>query len=202
MTWWLWRTGMYDAKIDDLPEDKRGAKRRSPNPSQAPECDLRLRELARDHGLEYVGYARGVAADGSALLVDGGSVGETMERIEGWVHDRRRHIEAFIAEHADAPGGEDLQDLPPLEEEPDVPKPPCETEPADAVPLASVGAVVWSTGFGLDFGKVVECHDLADESGYPRARRGVSDVAVGLYFLGLPWLHKWKLQAHHTNGRS
>ena len=35
MTWWLWRTGLYDATIDDVPADKRQLKRKSPNPSQA-----------------------------------------------------------------------------------------------------------------------------------------------------------------------
>lgn len=80
MTWWLWRTGLYDAQIDALPADKQKLKRRSPNPMQAPARDLRLRELARDHSLRYVGHAMGLSADGAALLVDGPTVGETMER--------------------------------------------------------------------------------------------------------------------------
>ena len=82
-----------------------------------------------------------------------------------------------------------LQGLPPLEEELDVPKPPCETQPVSAVPLAGVGSFVWATGFRLNFEALVELPDLADETGYPKARRGVSDVAPGLYFLGLPWLY-------------
>ena len=70
-----------------------------------------------------------------------------------------------------------------------MPKPPCETQPLSAVPLAGVGSIVWATGFRLNFEALVELPGLADETGYPKARRGASDVAPGLYFLGLPWLH-------------
>ncbi len=51
---------------------------------------------------------------------------------------------------------------------------------------AGVGAVVWATGYQLDFGWV----DLPvlDEWGYPRHVRGVT-VQPGLYAVGLPWLY-------------
>jgi putative flavoprotein involved in K+ transport len=51
---------------------------------------------------------------------------------------------------------------------------------------AGVGAVVWATGYRLDFGWV----DLPvlDEWDYPRHVRGVTTYP-GLYAVGLPWLH-------------
>jgi glycine/D-amino acid oxidase-like deaminating enzyme len=51
---------------------------------------------------------------------------------------------------------------------------------------AGVGAVVWATGYQLDFGWV----DLPvlDEWGYPRHVRGVT-THPGLYSVGLRWLH-------------
>ncbi|HEY3896345.1 MAG TPA: NAD(P)-binding domain-containing protein [Pseudonocardiaceae bacterium] len=51
---------------------------------------------------------------------------------------------------------------------------------------AGVGAIVWATGYQLDFGWV----DLPvlDEWGYPRHRRGVT-THPGLYAVGLRWLH-------------
>jgi putative flavoprotein involved in K+ transport len=51
---------------------------------------------------------------------------------------------------------------------------------------AGVGAVVWATGYQLDFGWV----DLPvfDEWGYPRHLRGVT-THPGLYAVGLRWLH-------------
>lgn len=51
---------------------------------------------------------------------------------------------------------------------------------------AGIGAVVWATGYELDFGWV----DLPvmDEWGYPRHSRGVTEYP-GLYAVGLPWLY-------------
>lgn len=49
-----------------------------------------------------------------------------------------------------------------------------------------MSTVIWTTGYRLDY----EWIDLPirDEQGFPRQRRGVSDVP-GLYFLGLLWQH-------------
>jgi putative flavoprotein involved in K+ transport len=49
-----------------------------------------------------------------------------------------------------------------------------------------VDAVVWATGYRPDHSWIR--HDIADESGRLRHRRGVSDIR-GLYFLGLSWQH-------------
>jgi putative flavoprotein involved in K+ transport len=52
-----------------------------------------------------------------------------------------------------------------------------------------VGAVIWATGYGLDFGWV----DIPvfDARGEPLHRRGITEVP-GLYFLGLQWLSRLK----------
>ena len=59
------------------------------------------------------------------------------------------------------------------------------------IPLKREGVttVLWAGGFRPDFGWI----DIAvfDEMGFPRGRRGVTDVR-GLGFVGLPWLHKRK----------
>ncbi len=55
---------------------------------------------------------------------------------------------------------------------------------------ADVRTVVWGTGFGYDF-SWIDAPGGLDEYGYPRQRRGETDVP-GLYFLGLNWLHKRK----------
>ena len=54
---------------------------------------------------------------------------------------------------------------------------------------AGVASVVWATGFRANFGWIEL--PAFDAAGEPRHRRGVSSCA-GLYFLGLPWLHKLK----------
>jgi putative flavoprotein involved in K+ transport len=67
--------------------------------------------------------------------------------------------------------------------------PACVTEPLTQIRLADAGisAIVWATGYAVDFGWV----DIPvfDERGEPLHRKGVTDVP-GLYFLGLQWLSR------------
>ncbi len=68
------------------------------------------------------------------------------------------------------------------------PDPPCVTDPIRHLDLreAGIAAIVWATGFALDFGWL-QVDGAFNERGAPVHRRGVSEVP-GLYFLGLPWL--------------
>lgn len=70
-----------------------------------------------------------------------------------------------------------------------LPNPLCVTEPLRRLDLraAGVGAVIWATGYGVDFGWI-EAPAL-DARGEPVHVRGVTAVP-GLYFLGLQWLSK------------
>jgi len=65
--------------------------------------------------------------------------------------------------------------------------PPCITAPLRHLDLRAenVGAVIWATGYGLDFGWIDV--PVLDANGEPVHCNGISDVA-GLYFLGLHWL--------------
>ena len=74
--------------------------------------------------------------------------------------------------------------------------PPAEAAPADDwLPVESgasldleaegITSVIWSTGYGLDFGFLDI--PVLDEWNYPRHSRGVTEV-TGLYAVGLPWL--------------
>ncbi len=64
-----------------------------------------------------------------------------------------------------------------------------ETTPELALEREGIGTVLWAGGFRPAFQWI----DLPvfDELGFPRARRGVTDVP-GLGFVGLPWLHTRK----------
>jgi putative flavoprotein involved in K+ transport len=68
-----------------------------------------------------------------------------------------------------------------------LPLPDCVTHPIPALNLRreGIGAVIWATGFRLDFGWIGL--DLFEADGRPRHRDGVTQVP-GLYFVGLPWL--------------
>jgi putative flavoprotein involved in K+ transport len=59
-----------------------------------------------------------------------------------------------------------------------------------------VAAVVWATGFRLDFGWIGL--PIFDDRGYPMHHRGVVDAAPGLYFLGLPF--QYTPTSEHVGG--
>jgi putative flavoprotein involved in K+ transport len=69
------------------------------------------------------------------------------------------------------------------------PDPPCVTAPLDRLNLreAGVSAIVWATGYRLDFAWMKV--DAFNGQGLPVHRRGVAEVP-GLYFLGLSWLSR------------
>jgi putative flavoprotein involved in K+ transport len=76
---------------------------------------------------------------------------------------------------------------------------------------ARIGTVIWALGYGYDF-SWIGC-DVIDARGAPVQQRGVTSVP-GLYFLGLPCMHKVKsaflwgvgedaeFLANHIDGRS
>ena len=67
--------------------------------------------------------------------------------------------------------------------------PPCVTEPMRRLDLGKEGvsAVIWATGYGVDFGWIDI--PVLDARGEPVHRGGITAVP-GLYFLGLQWLSK------------
>jgi putative flavoprotein involved in K+ transport len=67
--------------------------------------------------------------------------------------------------------------------------PPCVIEAVQQLDLRAegIGAVIWATGYGVDFGWIDI--PVLDARGDPVHRGGVTGVP-GLYFLGLQWLSK------------
>jgi putative flavoprotein involved in K+ transport len=72
-----------------------------------------------------------------------------------------------------------------------LPDPPCVAQPWRRLNLRAegIGAVIWATGYGLDFGWVEI--PAFNARGEPLHHHGVSEVP-GLYFLGLQWLSRMK----------
>jgi putative flavoprotein involved in K+ transport len=62
--------------------------------------------------------------------------------------------------------------------------------------VLDVAAVVWATGYRLDFGWIEL--PIFDDGGYPVHHRGVVDAAPGLYFLGLPF--QYTPTSEHVGG--
>ena len=86
-------------------------------------------------------------------------------------------LDAYVERH-----GLDLPDDPPPATT--LPDPPCVTAPLQRLDLGAegIGAVIWATGYGVDFGWI-DIRSL-DARGEPVHRGGITEVP-GLYFLGL-----------------
>jgi putative flavoprotein involved in K+ transport len=54
---------------------------------------------------------------------------------------------------------------------------------------AGIKTIIWSAGYSFDFSLIKL--PVTDGDGYPIQQRGVTQYQ-GLYFAGLPWLHKYK----------
>lgn len=172
--WWLAEMG-----IDRTPTAQRGASALGPVISGAyGGRTIDFRRYAAD-GMMLTGHLRsargGVVEIAPGLaenLVAGDLVFTTfLNMVDGYVKLR----------------GLDLPDEP--EARTTLPDPPCVAEPLQRLDLGTsgIGAVIWATGYGVDFGWI----DIAvkDANGEPVHRNGITEVQ-GLYFLGLPWLSK------------
>ncbi|ATJ83749.1 flavin-containing monooxygenase [Halomonas beimenensis] len=86
-----------------------------------------------------------------------------------------------------ARNGLDLPEEPEARRIPD--DPACVVDPLRELALdaAGVTAIVWATGFSVDYGWLDV--DAFDENGKPQHQRGVSREP-GVYFVGLPWLSR------------
>lgn len=174
LVWWL-----AEMRLDQVTPEERGPARLGPVISGANGGrTIDFRNYATD-GMILIGRVK-AAQDGvleiapglAESLADGDLVYTTfLDTVDAYVKRRR-------------------MDLP---EEPEaratVANPPCVTAPMTRLDLAAEGisAVVWATGYGVDFGWI----DLPviDDKGEAVHRNGISPEP-GLYFLGLQWLSK------------
>ncbi len=163
--------------------------------------DARTREPGMEHVTIAVSGARGghtvdfreLAARGMTLV---GRAGAYQDGVLPFASDLAANIAAgdahylSILDQADAYAAAHGLDLP-LEPTARMigPSPDCVTNPLRELDLeqAGVTAIVWATGFALDYGWLQV--DAFDEKGRPAHERGVTAVP-GLYFLGLPWLSR------------
>jgi putative flavoprotein involved in K+ transport len=176
LIWWL-----AEMKIDQTTVEERGPSRLLPVISGAYGGEtIDFRRFAAE-GITLLGRVTAaqdgvldIAPDLAESLVNGDQVYTTfLDMVDG--HIRQRALDfpedpAARARRAD---------------------PPCVTEPLRRLDLRgeNVNAVIWATGYGVDFSWIdIPVFDI---NGEPRHRRGVSEVP-GLYFLGLQWLSRMK----------
>lgn len=179
--WWLLQWFLHGAKVgvpfptvEDLPSL---AARFGCDPHVSGKDgghDINLRQFARQ-GVHL--YGRLESATGATVRFSDDLDERLAFADRGFDEEFRPMFDAYIAAAGvDAPP----DDRPPYDD-----FTPTTTTELD-LDAAGVGAIVWATGYQLDFGWV----DLPvlDEWGYPRHARGVT-THPGLYAVGLRWLH-------------
>jgi putative flavoprotein involved in K+ transport len=174
--WWLEQTGMTDRTLETIPPDWRAPLMTGVNGGRT----VDLRDMAR-HGVTLVGSLRDIrdgrvffAADLNANL----SAGDvTFSRFI-------QSIDEYVSEHG-------IDALPKGEYDTRLQITPAslpEVEELD-ITAANITTVIWATGYRHDF-SWINC-PVFNEKGIPVHRRGVTAVP-GLFFLGLPRMHKIK----------
>jgi putative flavoprotein involved in K+ transport len=172
--WWLRVLGMWDAPVSDPPEKH---------------VTIAVSGAYGGHTIDF----RRLAARGVVLVGRTGAFRDgAMDFSADLASDLARGDASYLSllDAADAYAVREGLDLP---EEPAArtvePDPACVTDPILQLNLRDAGitAIVWATGYALDFGWLKV--DAFNERGVPVHRRGVTDVP-GLYFLGLSWLSR------------
>ena len=164
LIWWLGQMG-----IDQTPVEARGPSRLLPLITGA-------------YGGHTIDFRRFAARDG--VLEIAPDLGKSLVEGEATYAVFLDMVDAHVDKHG-------LK----LPEDPAVrvglPDPPCVTEPLRRLDIGAdgIGAVIWATGYGLDFGWIDI--PVLDARGEPLHRHGIAEVP-GLYFLGLQWLSKMK----------
>ncbi len=146
--------------------------------------DIDLRRLAAD-GVVLLGRVIG-GRDGKLALAP--DLGENLARGDASLIALIRRCDEHVVRNG--------LDFPEDARRETLPDPAEVADPVLTLDLADAGisAIIWANGFSYDFGWIDlpifgNCTDGWNL--LPRHKRGITCVA-GVYFLGLPWLHKWK----------
>jgi putative flavoprotein involved in K+ transport len=146
--------------------------------------DIDLRRLAAE-GVVLLGRVRGGENGRLALAPD---VGETLARGDASLVALLRRCDEHVARNG--------LDVPAPSPDETIPDPKEVTDPILTLDLAAAGiaTIIWASGFRYDFSWVelpVFAGGSVPRDRVPSHKRGATCVP-GVYFLGLPWLHKWK----------
>jgi putative flavoprotein involved in K+ transport len=147
--------------------------------------DIDLRRLAAD-GVVLLGRVLG-GHDGKLSLAP--DLGENLVRGDASLVDLLRRCDEHVARNG--------LDFPAPDTSAETVREPKEVaDPILTLDLAAadISTIIWANGFRCDFGWIdLPIFGNAKEpvKRMPRHTRGITRVR-GVYFLGLPWLHKWK----------
>ena len=174
---WGDKLGIFDRTVDQLTSP---AQRFVANPQFTGKDGgraLNLHQFALD-GVRLLGHLQD--ADGTRLAI-ANDLKDNLAAADKPAAEFRKGIDRFIqAAGIDAPE----EDVPEL-------RAGYESKLITELDLNTEGitSIIWATGYTVDFSWLR--FPIFDEFGYPVQQHGVS-AQPGLYFIGLPWLHKQK----------
>jgi len=174
---WQLEMGAYERTADQLPSPKAKFGGTARHWEKEGRLRVSLHQFARD-GVVLLGRAQGVRGDQLLLAPD---LKENVKKEDKFEADFVKRVDEFIAaNNIDAP----IERLPKLRDAYDAADPP-----ELNLQKLKINSVVWATGYKFNFSLVH--FPILDSDGYPIQARGVTAIP-GLYFVGLPWLHKAK----------
>jgi putative flavoprotein involved in K+ transport len=175
IAYWIKETGFFDQLRTALP---------------TPEARLIANQQATGHGGGHDLHYRTLRAKGVSLLGRLQSVGGGRARFAGDLGDsvafgdaRYAQLRKMVQETC-ARKGVTLPDMSDPE--------PFDASAPDSLPLARLGAVIFTSGFRSDFTSWVHIPGAFDAMGFPVEQDGASLVAPGLYFCGVHFMRKRK----------
>ena len=175
---WLLLAGFFDRTVDKLPSPRA---KFAGNPQLSGKNGghtLNVHQFARD-GVQLLGRIAGAEEGGRILLASG--LHESLAKIDKFEADLIKLIDEYIQKSGMSAPEETLTQL----------RDGFEVDELAEIKLqaAGISTIIWSIGYTFDFSLVRL--PVTDSDGYPIQQRGVTDYP-GLYFVGLPWLHKYK----------
>jgi putative flavoprotein involved in K+ transport len=178
-TWWCIEMGEFDQTVDTLATGRREKGPSLQLTGVGGGHDIDLREYER-RGATLLGRLEGVQGD---RVYVAGDLEARVTRGQEMYQRFKAAVDTFVETTG--------LDVPPdPADDPVAPNRPTRPEIRDlALRAAGITSVIWACGFrhAFDWLEV----PVLDGVGEPRQRRGVAPFP-GLYFVGLPWLHKLK----------
>jgi len=173
-------TGMMDRTVDDLPSPRAKFAGNPHVSGRDGGQNLNLHQFARD-GVVLLGHLQGVShGDRLHLAPD---LPDSLAKADAWEAQLTGQIDRYIVQNGiDAPP----ETLPVLRDG-------YEADEITNLSLrtAEITTVVWAMGYSFDFGIVKLPLPVVDGDGFPIQQLGVAEYP-GLYFVGMPWMPKWK----------
>lgn len=174
---WLTRCGFLDRTPDQLPAPRAKFAGNPHLSGKAGGRSLNLHQFARD-GVTLLGRLQDARA---SILHFAPDLKDNLARADKVEADIVKMIDGYIQrEGLSAP----LETLPALRD-----GYAAEVISELDVDAAGIHTIIWAMGYDFDFSWVKL--PVFDADGYPQQQRGVT-ASPGLYFMGLPWMHKQK----------